>query len=346
MMPCGVTATHDAGTARVLPLAGGPFGFTHLDVFIDDAQQITVTRIRADAVMEYVSDGDREDAAMVMTQLTTPRPDFAGLSMADYHVIGIINTTPDSFSDGGDHWQADKAIAGASAMVASGAAVLDIGGESTRPGAQAVDHDEECRRILPVIKTLSQAGYVTSADTRHAPVMAEALNHGAVIINDVSGLRGDGVIDLIAEKQVPVIIMHMQGKPRTMQKNPKYRYAPLDIFDWLGGRIEACEDAGIPRHLIAIDPGFGFGKTPQHNMQIMAHLALYHGLGVPIVLGVSRKSTIAHFSQGEDAKDRMSGSVAMAAMGRAHGVQMFRVHDVAETLQALANVEALIMEVC
>jgi dihydropteroate synthase len=339
-----VIANHGAGGASVASLAGGPFGFTHLDVFIEDGHQIAVTRIRADALLESVSDEGRSDAELMMKRLTAPRREYAGLSMTDHHVMGVINTTPDSFSDGGDHLKAEVATENALEMVASGAGILDIGGESTRPGAEPVGHDEECRRILPVIKALSGAGHIVSVDTRHTTVMAEALNHGALIINDVGGLHDEGAIDLIAEKQVPVIIMHMQGEPAVMQQNPEYRYAPLEIFDWLDERISACEDAGIPRHLIAADPGFGFGKTPQHNMQIMSHLTIFHGLGVPIVLGASRKSTIAHFSRGEAAKDRMPGSVAMAAAGRAQGVQIFRVHDVAETLQTLANVDALMKE--
>ena len=191
-----------------------------------------------------------------------------------------------------------------------------------------------------MIEKLSAAGHPVSADTRHTYVMAEALSHGAHIINDVGGLRADGAVDLIAERQVPAMIMHMQGEPGNMQKNPQYLDAPTDIFDWLEGRIATAVSAGVKRGMIAIDPGFGFGKTPHHNMQIMQSISLFHGLGVPIVLGVSRKSTIAHFSKGEPAKERLAGSVALAALARQQGVQIFRVHDVAETHQALANTEA------
>ena len=339
-MPVGIVARSE--DAAVLPLAGGPYGFTHLDVFIDDGDQFTVTRMGAASLVDAAASEGKAQAEALMQRLTAPRADYAGLDMTASHVMGILNTTPDSFSDGGDHLAADHAIASGKAMVDDGASILDIGGESTRPGAEPVGHDEECRRILPVIAALSDAGYVTSADTRHTDVMAPALESGAVIINDVAGLRDDGAIALVADRQVPVMIMHMQGTPGTMQDNPEYRFAPLDIYDWLEDRINECEAAGLPRHLIAIDPGFGFGKTPDHNMEIMAHLALYHGLGVPIVLGVSRKSTIAHFSRGEAAKDRMPGSVAMAALGRGQGVQIFRVHDVAETAQALANTNALL----
>jgi len=338
LMPCGIISGECEGT---IPLAGGAQYFTHLDVFIDDGSMITVTRAAAADLLEHVQEADIAKAKIALGKLMEKRPDYAGLDMSRYHIMGIINTTPDSFSDGGDHLAAETATSAALEMVGQGAAILDVGGESTRPGAEAVGFDEEGRRILPVIERLKAEGHIVSADTRHTNVMKTALDHGADIINDVGGLRDEGAIALVSSRQVPVMIMHMQGEPGTMQKDPNYRFAPLDIYNWLEERIALCEAAGLPRHMIAIDPGFGFGKTPHHNMQIMAHLALYHGLGVPIVLGVSRKSTIAHFAHGEAAKDRMPGSVALATAGRLQGVQIFRVHDVAETEQALANIEAL-----
>ena len=340
LMPIGKTAFSENTVS--FPLAGGPYGFTHLDVFIDDGAKLTVTRIAAETLMDHVPESGRDDAISGLERLTSPRPDYAGLEMIDAHVMGILNTTPDSFSDGGDHLAAERAISSGHEMIQNGAVILDIGGESTRPGAEPIGYDEECRRITPVITALSAAGYVVSADTRHTDVMATALDHDAMIINDVGGLRDEGAISLVSAKQTAVMIMHMQGSPGTMQSDPQYRFAPLDIYDWLERRILACEAAGLPRHLIAIDPGFGFGKTPHHNMQIMAHLALFHGLGVPIVLGVSRKSAIAHFSRREVTSDRMPGSIAMAVMARAQGVQIFRVHDVAETVQALASADALL----
>lgn len=327
---------------EVIPLAGGPYGFTHLDIFIDDGVELTVTRIEVDDFMNHVVKAGQDSASAIIERLTAPRPDYAGLSMAEPQIMGIINATPDSFSDGGEHLQAEDAIVSGLAMVEQGALILDVGGESSRPESKPVGHDEECRRILPIIKSLSQSGHIVSADTRHTTVMTAALDEGAKIINDISGLQSPDAIEFISKRQVPVVIMHMQGSPETMQNDPHYRFAPLDIYDWLESRIDLCTDAGLPRHLIAIDPGFGFGKTPDHNMQIMAHLGLFHGLGVPIVLGVSRKSTIAHFSKAEAAKQRVPGSVALAAMARAQGVQIFRVHDVAETMQALTNTDALL----
>ena len=329
-----------------MPLAGGPYGFSQVDVINRINDRVTVCRIAAHDVLALAAAaGDEAEARAKLTlhRLTRPRKPYAGLDMTKFHVMGIINTTPDSFSDGGDHWAAETALASAKQMVADGAAILDIGGESTRPGAEPVSHDEECRRILLVIETLSAAGHLVSADTRHTKVMTEALGHGAQIINDVGGLRAEGAVELIAEKDVPAMIMHMQGEPGNMQKNPQYNDAPTDIFDWLEGRIHTAVAEGAKRGMLAIDPGFGFGKTPHHNMQIMQSIGLFHGLGVPIVLGVSRKSTIAHFSKGEPAKERLAGSVALAAMARQQGVQIFRVHDVDETHQALANAEAQTM---
>ena len=345
LQPIGITAYNPLDEAQ-MPLAGGPYGFSAFDVINAIGDAITVTRMAAgDVIAEATKGGDDAEsrARRFLHRLTRPRKPYAGLAMDHWYVMGIINTTPDSFSDGGDHFAAETALQSARAMTEAGAAILDIGGESTRPGAEPVGFDEECRRILPVIKTLSQEGHLISADTRHSPVMDQALDHGAEIINDVGGLRAEGAIALLAKRQAPAMIMHMQGEPGTMQKNPRYRDAPTDIFDWLEERINTAVVAGIPRGMLAIDPGFGFGKTPQHNMEILQSMGLYHGLCVPIVLGVSRKSTIGHFSKGEAAKDRMAGSVALAALARMQGVQIFRVHDVEETMQALLNVEAQAM---
>ena len=345
LQPVGISAFNPDDEAQ-MPLAGGPYGFSQIDVINRINGRVTVCRIAAHDVLALAAAaGDEAEARAKLTlhRLTRPRKPYAGLDMAQFHVMGIINTTPDSFSDGGDHWAAETALTSAKQMVADGAAILDIGGESTRPGAEPVSHDEECRRILPVIETLSAAGHLVSADTRHTKVMTEALGHGAQIINDVGGLRAEGAVELIAEKDVPAMIMHMQGEPGNMQKNPQYNDAPTDIFDWLEGRIHTAVAEGAKRGMLAIDPGFGFGKTPHHNMQIMQSIGLFHGLGVPIVLGVSRKSTIAHFSKGEPAKERLAGSVALAAMARQQGVQIFRVHDVAESHQALSNAEAQTM---
>jgi dihydropteroate synthase len=197
--------------------------------------------------------------------------------------------------------------------------------------------EEELRRVIPVIESLAQEGVRVSIDTRRARVMREASQAGASIINDITGLTGDPEsLKAAAATGRPVVLMHIQGDPRTMQQNPTYEDPALDVYDWLAGRVEACEAAGIPRSRIAVDPGIGFGKNLEHNLLILEQLALFHGLGCPILLGVSRKSFIGRLSRGEAPKERMPGSLAAAIAGLQRGVQILRVHDVAETRQAVA----------
>jgi dihydropteroate synthase len=251
--------------------------------------------------------------------------------------MGVINVTPDSFSDGGDRFDAGRAVADGLAMAEAGAAILDVGGESTRPGSAPVDVEEELRRVLPVVRGLADAGTLVSIDSRRAKVMAAALDAGARAINDVTALEHDPeALALAAERRVPVALMHMRGEPGTMQADPRYDDAALDIYDYLEGRVAACEAAGIARGHLAVDPGIGFGKTAAHNLEILDQMALYQGLGCAVVLGVSRKSFIGKLSRGEAPKARLPGSLAAGLAGIARGVQILRVHDVAETAQALA----------
>lgn len=344
LRPVGLAPLHAGFDDDAWPLAGTGLGFNVCDVLTKSGDSFTVSRWSVQDMLASAKATGADALALAEQMLipfTTPRAPFAGLAMDIPHVMGIINVTPDSFSDGGDHAQTDIAINAALSMADAGATILDIGGESTRPGAEIVGTDEECRRILPVIDTLSRQGYAVSADTRHTDVMKKAITQGARIINDVGGLRDEGAIELIAETDMPVIMMHMQGDPGSMQKQPKYDFVPADIYDWLETRINLAVSGGIKKENIAVDFGFGFGKTPEHNMVLMAWLSMFHGLGVPLLLGVSRKSTIAHFSKGESAKDRMPGSLALATLGYAQGVQMYRVHDVAETVQALAVAKAM-----
>jgi dihydropteroate synthase len=344
LRPVGLTSLYSTSDNDALPLAGTGLGFNACDVLTKSGNDFTVSRWSVQDLLASAKATGADALALaeqMIAAFTTPRAPFAGLAMDMPHVMGIINVTPDSFSDGGDHAQTDIAIRAARMMADAGATILDIGGESTRPGAETVDSEEECRRILPVIHALSQQNYVVSADTRNTNVMEKAIIKGARVINDVGGLRADGAIELVAETATPVIIMHMQGEPGSMQKQPEYDFVPADIYDWLESRINLAVSRGIKKENIAIDFGFGFGKTPEHNMVLMAWLSMFHGLGVPLLLGVSRKSTIAHFSKGESAKDRMPGSLALATLGYAQGVQMYRVHDVAETVQALAVAKAM-----
>lgn len=261
---------------------------------------------------------------------------FAGVSLADPVLMGVVNVTPDSFSDGGQFATERATIAHGQALLDAGAGIIDIGGESTRPGAAPVGLEEELARAIPVVRALAASGACVSIDTRHAPVMEAAIKAGARIVNDISALTGEGSLAVVARAGVSVILMHMQGEPQTMQAHPTYVWAPGDVFDYLQNRIIACVAAGIPRERIAVDAGIGFGKDDTHNTQIIDHLGLYRGLGCAVVFGASRKSFIARMSQGEDAQHRLGGSLSAALSGVRHGAKILRVHDVAETRQALA----------
>ena len=315
-------------------LAGGWARFTDMDVVQRHADGgYSICRMGLDDLLQAAD--DRNLASAVMDRLLAPRDPFAGLSMTAPRLMGILNVTPDSFSDGGRHNAPARAIAAARAMQDAGAAIIDIGGESTRPGAAPLTRNQELARVLPVLAWLRDSGAVLSIDTRHAEVMRRAVAGGAGIINDVGALRGDGAVDAAAAAGVPVVMMHMQGTPETMQADPQYGFAPVEILEFLEARIQAAEAAGIPRALMAIDPGYGFGKTVTHNLQLINWTAMLHMLGVPILIGASRKSSIAKISAGEDADQRLPGSLALAMAALRQGAQMLRVHDVGETMQAV-----------
>ena len=307
-----------------------------------DGQHI-VTCMSEDAIIKQAT--DRNKAAAVFENFYKPRANFAGLKMSSPHVMGVINVTPDSFSDGGAHLAPATAIASGMAMSEAGASIIDIGGESTRPGAEAITRNQELARVLPPITGLARQNIRISIDTRHAEVMTRACAAGATVINDVEALQRDGAVDSAAASGATVIIMHMQGQPKTMQDEPHYNFAPVDIYQFLEERIEVAMAAGIAKSQIAVDPGFGFGKKVAHNLQILNWLSLFHGLGVPILFGASRKSTIAKLSRGEPADQRIAGSLSLAMAAFRQGAQILRVHDVAETVQALAVEQALLQSV-
>ena len=289
----------------------------------------------------------REGAAVaahveeVLAHLSAPRRAFAGLAMDRPRIMGIVNVTPDSFSDGGWYFDTEVAVEHGKALLNAGADILDIGGESTRPGAAPVTPGEEAARIMPVIRALAELGALISVDTRHASVMRQALEGGARIVNDIAALEGEGALAAVAEAGCPAILMHMQGEPGTMQHEPDYACAPLDVFDYLAARVAACARAGIARENLCVDPGIGFGKTLEHNVEVLRTLGLYHGLGLPLLLGASRKTLIARLSRDEAAVHRLPGSLALAIDGAAKGAQILRVHDADETRQALAVAEAV-----
>lgn len=306
------------GPAR--PLEAHSFGagwFTQLEV---------LSRSDAPKIIP-VADLSHEERARF-----APRPKFPTL-------MGILNTTPDSFSDGGQHATGDAALAHGQSLIAAGAGILDVGGESTRPGASPVAADEEIARTAPVIAALRGAGVTTpiSIDTRKAAVAEAALDAGASMVNDVSGFTFDAALaPLCAARQVPVCVMHAQGDPQTMQQNPTYDDVLLDVYDFLSQRIADLNGLGIAKSRIIADPGIGFGKTLEHNLALLSRISLFHGLGVPILLGASRKRFIGTLGNAPDAAARGPGSIGVALAALAQGVQIIRAHDVADHAQAIA----------
>lgn len=280
-------------------------------------------------------------------RLSAPRPILPGLPADRPLVMGILNVTPDSFSDGGTLDGIPGAVERARQMVAEGADILDIGGESTRPGAREVPVAEEVARTAPVIRVLREAGIETpiSIDTRKAKVAEAALAAGADLVNDVSALTWDPALARVtAEAGAPICLMHAQGTPQTMQEDPRYGDVLTEVYDWLAARIDHAVAQGIAPDRIITDPGIGFGKTLRHNLTLLQGLALFHSLGAPILLGASRKRFIGTLSGVDEAARRMPGSVAVALHAAAQGAQILRVHDVAETVQALALWRALTSE--
>ncbi len=274
-----------------------------------------------------------------MQALTASRATMTGLSMATPRIMGILNTTPDSFSDGGKHAALADAVAAGQRMISAGADILDIGGESTRPGADHVDIAEEIQRTGPVISALRAAGIAApiSIDTRKSQVAEAALDAGADLVNDVSGFTFDAALaPLAVARDAPVCVMHGPVDPKVMQRDPRYDNVVLDVFDFLEEQIINLEAAGIPRSRIIADPGIGFGKTLEHNLALLARLGLFHALGVPILLGASRKRFIGTIGGTEQADARVAGSLGVALAAVAHGIQVLRVHDVDETRQAVA----------
>jgi dihydropteroate synthase len=248
--------------------------------------------------------------------------------------MGILNVTPDSFSDGGAHFDRERALEHARQMAADGADVIDVGGESTRPGAAPVDEGEELRRILPVIEALAGEGLVVSSDTRRPAVMRAAIAAGAAMINDVGALTAEGTLDAVRDTNAAVCLVHMQGEPETMQNAPRYGDVVAEVREFLAARVRACEEAGIARERIVVDPGFGFGKALAHNLQLLRALPEIAALGYPVLAGLSRKSSLGTLT-GRPVQERMPASLAAALAAVSRGASIVRVHDVRETVDAL-----------
>jgi len=274
----------------------------------------------------------------------TPTLDCAGrpLKLDRTRVMGIVNVTPDSFSDGGDHATTDAAVAHALKLAEEGADVLDVGGESTRPGAGEVPLEEELRRVIPVIERLArETALPISVDTCKPGVMRAAVEAGAGMVNDVCALRREGALETAAALGVPVVLMHMLGDPRSMQDDPRYDDVVAEVHRFLAERIFAAELAGIPKKNLVADPGFGFGKTTAHNVELLARLERFVELGVPVLAGLSRKRSIGELTGRRDPAERAAGSVAAHLVAAQRGARIVRVHDVAATVDALKVWEAV-----
>jgi dihydropteroate synthase len=326
-----------AGSAA--PLAGGPLAFTHVELLARNDGHVAVTAASLHDLKGWARacGGEVErHVAGVLARISTPRPAFAGSTLDRPRIMGILNATPDSFSDGGMHLAPEAAIARGRALISAGADIVDIGGESTRPGAVPVPPDEELRRVRPVLIGLSNSNTALSIDTRHSAVIEAAIDAGAAIVNDVTALAGDPrSLALAADRRAFVVLMHMRGDPVTMNEAPSYRYAPLDVYDFLEDRVEACVAAGLPRAHIVVDPGLGFGKTTEHNVAILERISLLHGLGCGILLGASRKLALGAARNTTEPMQRLGASLGAALGALEQGVQLLRVHDVTETRQAV-----------
>jgi dihydropteroate synthase len=325
-----------------LSLAGGWLDFTAIEAIERNGSKVDRRIVGLGNFLEKDWGRRTLTASDLFEALRAPRARVAGLAVDRPRIMGIVNVTPDSFSDGGKLGGVEAAIAHGLKLVAEGADILDVGGESTRPGAAPVDVDEELRRVIPVIEGLSdKADALISIDTRKARVMRDAAEAGADMINDVSALTYDPTsLETAAELGMPTILMHAQGDPRTMQDKPAYDNVLLDVFDYLEARIEAAVAAGLGREKLIIDPGIGFGKTVEHNLALLSGLAMFHGLGCALMVGASRKGFVGTVSGVPLPELRVHGSVGAAIAAVEQGAQIVRVHDVAATRQALAVAQA------
>jgi len=345
LRPTGFVDAPFGYDGQALRLAGGLLWFSMVEVIAaDEGGRFASALVPVERIEDFAESLPEPQSSSARTQLrrlTAPRAPLTlgqrTVRLDQPQVMGILNVTPDSFSTGkGLEADPQAAAVAAVAMAEAGAAIVDIGGESTRPGAKTVWEGDEIARVKPVIEALRHSGLALSIDTRKGQVMEAALAAGAHLINDVAALTWDDEALAVALRTpAPVVLMHHQGNPATMQQDPRYRDALLDVYDWLEARIDSVVAAGVARERLLVDPGIGFGKNLRHNLQILNGLSLFHGLGLPIVLGASRKRTIGALSNEAPVEQRLGGSIALALKGAAQGVQLLRVHDVFETVQAV-----------
>jgi dihydropteroate synthase len=330
----GKVAREAVSLGGALPLAGGAIAFGAVRLWEGEPGAMKHAVVRTSTIQAIEEPRIKE----LLDRITAPRASIAGVSMDRTRIMGIVNVTPDSFSDGGDAFDPAAAIARANALADGGADFIDIGGESTRPGSETVPVVEETGRILPVLRGLAALKTPISVDTRKPEVMCAVANARADIVNDVSALTfAPDSLKTAAGLNKPVVLMHAQGDPKTMQDNPAYRDVVVEVYDFLESRIEAAVAAGLPRENLIADPGIGFGKTSAHNASLLQHISIFHGLGVPLLVGASRKRSLRTAAGAASPKDLLaSASVAAALDSASQGVQIVRVHDLEATLQALA----------
>ena len=336
LRPTGFVDAPFGYDGQVVRLAGGLTWFSAVEAVCGGQGELVPVERVPELLDKWGAEAQRAWANLTSTRASLalgPRT----VRLDQPQVVGILNVTPDSFSDGGRHADPSSSSDAGFAMASAGAAVVDVGGESTRPGAKPVWEQDEISRVLPVVGRLAASGVAVSIDSRKVAVMEAALRAGATIVNDVSALTFDPLsAAIVAEAACPLVLMHHQGTPETMQSAPRYaRPVLLEVYDWLEERIEAAVAAGIDRSRIIVDPGIGFGKTVQHNLQLLNGLAMLHGLGCPVMLGASRKRMIGALSGEAPADQRLAGSLALALKGAEQGAQLLRVHDVPDTVQAL-----------
>lgn len=343
LRPTGFVESPQRHDGESLRLAGTMIWFSQIEYIQRDAtstQRRLVSVSGWDAFTASLSDTDRERCALLLENIAAPR---AALQMGartirldQPHVMGIINATPDSFSDGGKSFDADVATDAAFKMSSAGAAIIDVGGESTRPGAALIWEGEELGRVEPLIRKLAGSGTAISIDTRKASVMEGAVKAGATMINDISALLyDDRAVEVARASNVPVVLMHAPSQSSDPHKDGVYDDVVCDVFDWLEQRVLAVEAAGISRDRILVDPGIGFGKSLAENLSIINNLSMYHGLGCTILFGASRKRLIGALSNEAAADERLGGSIFLAMKAVEQGAQIVRVHDAAETVQAI-----------
>lgn len=325
---------------QFMRLAGGMSFFSAFEVIDADGGERRSKRLVPVGEIEAVIAGDAE-AQAALARIIVPRPPLMlgerTVRLDQPQVMGILNITPDSFSDGGKHLDdAEAASSAGVAMAAAGAAIIDVGGESTRPGAPAVWEGDEIARVQPVIERLVRSGVAVSIDTRKSAVMAAALGAGAGIVNDVSALHHDArAVTALAARDCPVVIMHSPDAAKSLHDGGSYRDVLIETYDWLATRVSELEAAGIQRSRVIVDPGIGFGKGVAENLALLNGLALFHGLGCPVLLGASRKRFIGALAGEAPVSERLPGSLTVALKAAEQGAQLIRVHDVAETVQAL-----------